>query len=244
MEVTEDGFLGRRIVARQPRAGFRSGTDAVMLAAAVPAKAGNNILELGCGVGIASLCLAARVADCCITGVEIARGLVALAKENARANGLEQRVRFEEADAFQLPKHLRRCFAHVFCNPPFHQNAGEVSPNPDRARALSDREGLGNWITTGLARVVPGGTLTAILRADRLAEALRSLPREGISIFPLWPRPGEAAKRVILQVEKNSHAPLRLGAGLVLHDEKERYTPKADAVLRNAASLALAIRGL
>ena len=243
MESTEDGFLGRRIVARQPRSGFRSGTDAVMLAAAVPARAGDDILELGCGVGIAGLCLAARVADCRITGVEIAPELVALAKENACANGLEQRVRFEEADALQLPNHLRRSFAQVFCNPPFHQNAGEVSPNPDRARALSDREGLGNWIRAGLARVAPGGTLTAILRADRLAEALWT-SQEGIAIFPLWPRQGEPAKRVILQVEKNSRAPLRLGAGLVLHDEEDHYTPKADAVLRNAASLALAIRGL
>jgi tRNA1(Val) A37 N6-methylase TrmN6 len=240
MEFTEDGFLGRRIVARQPREGFRSGTDAVMLAAALPAKAGDDILELGCGVGIGALCLAARVPDCRVTGVDIAPELIALAKENARANGFEERVRFEQADAFQLPRHLRKSFSHVFCNPPFHHNAGDVSPNPDRARALSDREGLGNWIKAGLARVAAGGTLTAILRADRLAEALRAPRHEGIAIFPLWPRQGEPAGRVILQIEKNSRAPLRLAAGLVLHDEDDRYTPKADAVLRDAASLALA----
>ena len=239
MEITEDGFLGGRIVVRQPRDGFRSGTDAVMLAAAVPARAGDDVLELGCGVGSASLCLAARVRDCRITGIEIAPGLITIANENAHANRLDDRVRFEQADVLQLPKDLRKSFDHVFCNPPFHQVSGEVSPNADRARAVSDREGLGNWIETGFARVAADGTLTAILRADRLVEALQIAPRHGICLFPLWARAGQPAKRIILQMHKNSHAPLRFAAGLILHEDDGAYTPQADAVLRNAASLAL-----
>lgn len=244
MEFTEDGFLGGRIVARQPRGGFRSGIDSVMLAAAVPACTGDDVLELGCGVGIAALCLAARVPDCLVTGIEIAPELIGLANDNARANRFEDRVRFELADAFQLPKHLRKAFCHVFCNPPFHQRAGEISPNSDRARALSDREGLGNWIAAGFARVAAGGTLTMILRADRLGEAIQIASPRGICVFPLWPRAGEPAKRILLQIRKNSRAPLRLAAGLVLHDEEGAYTPRTDAVLRNAASLALMSRRL
>src|SRR5437868_4260752 len=118
MECSEDRFLGGRIVARQPRQGFRSGTDAVMLAAAVPAKAGDDVLEIGSGVGVASLCLAARAAGCRVTGVEIAPELVTLAEENARANGFVERVRFEETDVFKFSNSLRKTFAHVFCNPP------------------------------------------------------------------------------------------------------------------------------
>jgi len=240
MDCSEDRFLGGRIGVRQPRDGFRSGTDAVMLAAAVPAGAGEEILELGSGVGIASLCLVARVPGCRIQGVEIAPELVTLADGNARANALERRVQFEHANAFALPRPLRREFDHVFCNPPFHQSAGEVSPNADRARALSDREGLGRWIDAGLARTTGDGTLTMILRADRLAEALRAAPQYGVCVFPLWPCVGEAAKRILLQIRKNSHAPLRLAAGLVLHDADGRYTAQADAVLRGVTSLALA----
>ncbi len=240
MNVSADAFLGGRIVAHQPREGFRSGTDAVMLAAAVPAKTGDDVLELGCGAGIASLCLAARAQGCRITGVDIADELVALANENGRANQFDDRVRFEEADVFQLPKYLRIEFDHVFFNPPFHDSAGEISPNADRARARSDRQGLGNWIEAGFARVVSGGTLTVILRADRLAEALAPTPKDGVSIFPLWPRRGEPAKRVIVQIRKNSRAPLAILSGLVLHDDKGRYTPQTDAILRGTASLALA----
>ena len=239
MQFSEDAFLGGRILARQPREGFRSGTDAVMLAAAVPARAGDAVLELGCGAGVASLCLAVRVPDCRITGIDIAPELTALADENAHANTFAKHVRFERADALQVPEHLRKDFDHVFCNPPFHQVTGGASPNADRARALSDREGLDNWISSGFARVAAGGTLTVILRADRLGEVLAAAPHHGVTIFPLWPRVGESAKRAIVQIRKNSRAPLRLLPGLVLHDDSGHYTPEADAVLRGGVSLGL-----
>lgn len=240
MEFSGDRFLGGRVVARQPREGFRSGTDAVLLAAAVPANGGDEILELGCGVGVASFCLVARVPDCRVTGIEIAPELVALANDNACANGMADRVHFEIADALRLQGRVRQDYHHVFCNPPFHQSTGDVSPNTDRARALCDREGLDHWIKSAFARVSAGGTLTIILRADRLGEALRTAPHLGVCVFPLWPRAGEPAKRILLQVCKNSNARLRLATGLVLHDDLGRYTRQADAILRDAASLALA----
>jgi tRNA1Val (adenine37-N6)-methyltransferase len=240
MECSEDRFLGGRIVARQPLQGFRSGTDAVMLAAAVPANTGDDVLEIGSGAAIASLCVAARVAACRITGIDIAPDLVALAEENVRANGFAERFRFEEGDVFKLPNNLRKSFDHVFCNPPFHGNAGESSPNQDRARALFDRDGLQRWIVAALARVSAGGTLTLILRADRLGETFAALPQHGVTVFPLWPRRHEPAKRTILQVRQNSRAPLLLLSGLVLHDDNSCYTQEADAVLRGGASLALA----
>ena len=72
MECSSDHFVGGRILIRQPLKGFRSGTDAVMLAAAIPAKPGDDLLEIGSGAGVASLCVAARVAGCRITGIDIA----------------------------------------------------------------------------------------------------------------------------------------------------------------------------
>ncbi len=51
-----------------------------------------------------------------------------------------------------------------------------------------------------------GGFFTTIVRADRMQEALAALPRAGVNIFPLWPRAGMAAKRVILQARKGSRS--------------------------------------
>ncbi len=231
-----ESFLDGRVRIAQPATGFRSGLDAVMLAASVPAKAGQTALELGAGAGTASLCLLARMPGVRLTGVEINQHLVRLARDNAAANGME--ADFAVADIFALPAELRRDFDHVFCNPPFH-GQGETSPDADRAAALMDQGRLADWLKLGLQRTVSGGYFTAILRADRLNQALAALPEKGVAVFPLWPRAGEAPKRVILQARKGSQAPFALLPGLVLHREDGGWTGEAEDVLRRGGALAL-----
>ena len=229
-------FLDGRVKVAQPESGFRSGLDAVMLAAAVPAMSGQAVLELGAGSGAASLCLMARIGGVRVTGVERDAALVALARDNAAANGAD--CTFVAADIFALPPELKRDFDSVFANPPFH-GEGQVSPDAVRAAALMDDGTLQNWLRLGLQRTVSGGFFTTILRADRLNEALGALPERGLCAFPLWPRQGEAAKRVIVQARKGSNAPFALRPGLVLHREDGSWTPGADAVLRRGNALAL-----
>ncbi|MEI9932090.1 MAG: methyltransferase [Rhizomicrobium sp.] len=239
MTLTEDRFLNGGVIVRQSASGFRSGLDAVMLAAAVPAGEGDDVLELGAGCGTASLCLAHRVPGCSIAGVEIDPETAALAKENAAKNKFNARIRIVCGDVFDLPAELKSDFAHVFCNPPFHSEHGQVSPVAARDRALRDTGHLGDWMEAGLKRNVSGGTFTTILRANRMAEALARLPERGVTIFPLWPRAGESAKRVILQARKGSRAENVLAPGLVLHEADGHYTQEADAVLRDGAALPL-----
>jgi len=229
-------FLDGKVRVTQPESGFRSGLDAVMLAAAVPAAAGQAALELGAGAGTASFCLVARVPGLSVTGVERDAALAALARDNAAANGAN--CTFVAADIFALPPELKRDFAQVFANPPFH-GEGQASPDAARAAALMDDGALKDWLKLGLQRTVSGGFFTTILRADRLNEALGALPERGLCAFPLWPRQGEASKRVIVQVRKGSNAPFALLPGLVLHREDGSWTPQADAVLRRGNALAL-----
>lgn len=239
---TDDRFLGGKVLVRQPVAGFRSGLDAVMLAAAVPAADGAACLELGSGTGAASLCLAQRIA-CQVTGLEIDAALVAIANDNAQANAMQNRVQFVQADLFALPAGLKKGYAHVFSNPPFHASAdGERPADPSRETALHDSGRFRDWVEAGAKRTASGGTFTLIVRADRLGEALSALPDCGVAIFPLWPRSCVAAKRVILQLRRSSGSPNTMLPGLVLHDDDGHYTPEADAILRGGASLALAGR--
>ena len=238
LDKSADTFLGGQVRVEQPPSGFRSGLDAVMLAAAVPARPAQTALELGAGAGTASLCLASRIPYLAITGVEIDPDLAQLANRNAAVNGTARLVTFVAADIFALPPGLKREFDHVLVNPPFHAE-GQVSPDAARARALSDQGQLTDWLNLGLQRTVSGGYFTAILSAARLHEGIAALPAGGINIFPLWPRTGEPAKRVILQVRKGSAAPCALLPGLVLHEASGAYTVEADAVLRCGAALAL-----
>jgi tRNA1(Val) A37 N6-methylase TrmN6 len=229
-------FLDGRVQVVQPGSGFRSGLDAVMLAAAVPAAAGQTALELGAGSGAASLCLAARVPGLKVTGIERDAALASLARDNAAANGAD--CTFVAADIFALPAEMRRDFDSVFANPPFHGD-GQSSPDAARAAALMDNGALTDWLKLGLQRTVSGGFFTTILRADRLNEALSALPGRGLCAFPLWPRQGETPKRVIVQARKGSNAPFALLPGLVLHRQDGSWTPEADAVLRRGNALAL-----
>ena len=235
--VTDDKFLDGRVTVRQLAHGFRAGLDAVILAAAVPSRESETALELGAGAGTASLCLAQRVENLTVVGLEIDPELVGIANANATANGMDARVSFVAGNVFDPPAALRRPFDHVFCNPPFHGEEGEISPDASRARALQDCGRLGDWLAAGLKRTASGGTWSTVLRADRLSKALVALPPRGVTVFPLWPRAIVPAKRVIIQVRNGARTPLVILPGLVLHDAGGRYTPEADAVLREGTSL-------
>jgi tRNA1Val (adenine37-N6)-methyltransferase len=237
-EITEDRFLGGKVLVSQRKDGFRGGLDAVMLAAAVPAAAGDEVLELGSGAGTVSLCLAARVPGVQVVGAEIESALVTLANRNATANGMGERVVFVAVDVLDLPPDMKRDYAHVMCNPPFHAG-GDVPSDALRAGALHDDGTLTEWLAVGVKRTAPGGTFTCILRSDRMGEALAVLPATGVSVYPLHPHAGEDAKRVIVQLRKASRAPLRMLHGLVLHNADGSYTDEADEVLRGERGLTL-----
>ena len=237
-ERTLDGFLGGQLAIAQPKRGFRAGHDSVLLAAAVPAQPGSHVLELGSGVGVPSLCLAARVPAIDVLGVEIDPDLVALANENAARNGMAERVRFEAGDVSQFDR--RAAFEHGFFNPPFYPASGQESPNNARDRATRDAdEAIGDWMRAALSSVKDGGTVTAIVRADRASELLS--PAQGFAtiLFPLFPHAGESPKRAIAQVLKGRAGSLKTAAGLVLHEADGRNTEAAEAVLRGGATLRL-----
>ena len=83
--------------------------------------------------------------------------------------------------------------------------------------------------------------LVFVQRADRLADLLGALEgRAGeIVVFPLWPRAGMPAKRILVRARKGVRTPLVLAAGLVLHETDGRFTPQTEAILRDGQALAL-----
>lgn len=244
IEVTEDAFLGGRIRLRQPAAGYRAAIDPVLLAAAVPAAAGERVADLGCGVGTAGLCLLARVPEATVAGLELQAPLAALAVDNARLNGLAGRLTVATGDVARPPAVFAAGgFDHVMLNPPYLE-PGAVRAPAQELRRLATVEGappLEAWLNRALALLRPRGSVTVIHRADRTDRLLAALaPRcGGLAVFPLWPRLGEAARRVIVRARPGSGEPLRLLPGLVLHEAGGGFTPAAEAVLRDAAPLDL-----
>jgi tRNA1(Val) A37 N6-methylase TrmN6 len=241
--VTEDALLGGRIRLRQPRDGARVAIDPIFLAAAVPAEPHHLVLDIGCGAGAAALCLAARVPQCRVVGIDLQRDLVRLAADNAALNGMEGRVSAIVGDLLQPPPRLSPgMFDHVMANPPFTPRGhGTPAANPAKAAATIEGEAdLGDWVRFAIAMLRGRGTATFIHRADRIDALLGHLAgRVGeVVVFPLWPGAGRDAVRVLVRCRKQIAAPARLMPGLVLHEADGRFTAAAEAVLRDGAALA------
>lgn len=243
--TTDDGFLGGRLRILQPRVGYRAATDPVLLAAATPARPGQSVLELGCGAGVASLCLLSRVPGLAAGGIERQPAYAALARRNAERNDLSLTV--TEADLAHLPAAMRATsFDHVIANPPYFRTGdGTTADDPGREAAFREETPLDQWIDAGLRRLVPGGWLTMIHLTDRLGDILTALgSRAGnIAILPVAPRAGRPASRVIVRARKGAKTPLTLLAPFVLHDGAEHlrdgddFSAAARAVLRDGAPL-------
>ena len=241
--TTLDHFLDGALALRQPLAGHRSGTDAILLAATVAPMSG-NLIDLGSGVGAAGLAVATRLPSVNVTLVEIDPALAGLAAANILENRLGQRARAVICDALSAPARRAVGLADatadiVICNPPW-LTPGRARASPDASRALAHvargEAGVFDWLRATAALLRPDGRMAMIHRADALADLLAACAgRFGdLAILPIHPRADAPAIRVIVAGRKGSRAPTRIFPGLVLHGADGAVTPRADALMRGA----------
>lgn len=230
--ITDDSFLEKKLRIYQPFQGYRAAIDPVFLAAIVPAKKGETVLDVGSGAGVASCCLALRCPDIHLTGVEFFPELADLAIENHRRNGfVYQSV---VGDLRDLP--YLGAFDHVISNPPFGAKGGET-PSPSLLKRRAHTESsltLQEWIHFCLKHLKPKGTLSLIFKTRRLDELLTHVSGHlgDIHLIPLWPKEKTPSKRILIRGRKQSKAPLTLTPGLILHESDGSYTKAAENILR------------
>jgi tRNA1(Val) A37 N6-methylase TrmN6 len=242
LATTQDRLYQDLLTIEQPKEGYRFGTDALLLAAAVKAKPGEHILELGCGVGAALLAAAARCGEVQFTGIERENDYMALLQKNIVVNKVPDRVTAVQGDITdkKLFEELGR-FDHVIANPPFF--APQENNNVHDLRRVAREEepnGLASWIKAANRFLKPKGTVTFIHSADRMDDLIEGFKTfcGNITVFPFWPTINDSAKRIIVQGTKGSRAKLLILPGLVLHDNEDKYyTDKATAIIKYGKSL-------
>jgi tRNA1(Val) A37 N6-methylase TrmN6 len=210
------------------------------MAACVPARSGERVLEAGVGSGAGLLCLAARVPDLRGVGVEQDGELAELARRNVARNGFDG----IEIVAGRIENFGDTVsFDHAMANPPWFAPAATPSPDPARVVARHKAEGLiAIWALAMAKRLRHRGTLTLFVNAASLSETVAALCAAGCgshAIVPLWPRAGREAKLVIVQAVRGGKGPIRMLPGLVLHGDGQGYTEAAQDILRRAERLAI-----
>ncbi len=242
MQPEEIYVLDKKVrLLQPPEGGFRTSLDSVMLAAACPVQPGQSVLDAGCGVGGAAFCVAWRVPEIALTGVDWELPYIELARRNIALNPFAQNVTFTQADIRTYE--AAAPFDNVINNPPYLE-AGRHTPSPDdiRAQALGHQEKdltLDDWINAAHRLVKSNGTLTMIYPAHGTDKIIRRLGKRfgAVEIIPLWPRAGVEAKRVIIRAIKDRQTPARILPGLVLHAEDGAYTAEAERILRDGEAI-------
>ena len=226
-----------KLILSQPEQGYRVAIDPIFLAASIPSEQFENarILDMGCGIGTIGLCLLSRF-SCSVTGVDIQKDYIALANQNAKDLGQSEQCHFVSGDLNDWT--VDEPFDVVVTNPPYMAE-GTCSENEAKSRANKETTPFADWVDAGFRALTKGGYLFMIHRTDRLHELLATLQQKdfgSFEIYPLWPRAGQASKRVIIKARKMKYAPLIMHSGLVLH-EGDMYTSAARHVLYDGQGL-------
>lgn len=247
-DFTEDAFLGGQLRLKQKRSGHRAGHDAILLAAATEAQAGDRVVDLGAGIGTAGLALGRRVAGISLSQVEIDPELAELARANAAANAIAAETIVldvtADAQAFAANGLVPDSVDVVLMNPPFNDPVRHRG-SPDQARRtahVASEETLNAWVHAARRILRSDGALTLIWRADGIAEVLAALSRGfgSLSILPVHGEAGRPAIRVLVRAVKGGRAPTRLLPGLMLNDESGVPKNQVTEILEGRALLPLA----
>lgn len=244
--VTEDSFLGGRLLLRQPEKGHRAGTDAIFLAAAAPAEIAGLALDIGAGVGAAGLALAKLRAQITFGLVERDPFATALARDNLKMNSLTARGRVFEADVLDVESLCAAGLAAgsaqlVITNPPFLDPArSRLSAHAGRraARAMPQAGPgpLAAWIGACMDLLEEGGLFLMIYRPEALIDILAAVSSQAgaLTLMPIQPRAEKPAVRILIRAAKGSRAPVTIASPLVLNGERG-FLPQTEAIHRGEA---------
>lgn len=246
-DVIETTLLRGQVKLLQPREGFHASMDTVLLAAACKIQDGQNLLDVGCGVGSAGLCITLKKKNISLFGIDIFENNIDLARQNATLNSIADQCNFQCNNILQEDVFKDNYFDVAITNPPY-QAGGKHTPSPHEHKALAHGEDgseitLKEWCKYLHKKLKQGGSMVMVHRADRLDEIIRALTERrwfgSLVILPVHSRIDEPAKRVLVAARKERYAPLVIKPALVMHEADGRYTERAAAILDGQAKIDL-----
>ena len=226
-ELTDDSLFAGRLVCRQYAGGYRFSVDAVLLAHFATPKAGQQVLDLGCGCGVIGLILAYRHPQITLCGLELQAELAQLAEENVAANGVASRYQILNSDVRAINIVLApESFDLVVCNPPYREQAsGRLNTNDQAALARHEVQGsLVDFVRAAAFAVKNRGKVFFIYPARRSVFLLACLHAQGLipkRLQAIYSYPSaEQACLVLVEAVKNGGEQCSILPPFYLYEDK------------------------
>jgi tRNA1(Val) A37 N6-methylase TrmN6 len=221
-EITRDTLLRGRVKLLQPRHGFRSSLDPVLLAGFVSPPFG-RFLDIGCASGALSFLLLAHDQTATGVGVEIQPRLAALAEQGRHDNRFSDRFQVIVGDVRAPGTVAGGAFDLVATNPPFRPLGTGVLP-PLSEKALANHEVslvLAEWLDVAALALRDGGRLATVFPFDRwddLRAGLAARRFSAVRFRPVVARADEAPHRILVEARR-APAGAIAEPPLVVHDQ-------------------------
>jgi tRNA1(Val) A37 N6-methylase TrmN6 len=238
IEITNNTLFAGRLICRQHRHGYRFSIDAVLAAHFTAPKAGQRVLDLGCGCGVIGLVLTYRHPQITVCGLELQPDLVELARANIKENGCEQRCTVRQGDVRSIAGLLTpESYDLVVTNPPYRKTeTGRLNRNDQAAHARHELHGgIEDFVRAAAFAVKNRGKVVCIYPARRcntLMAALhihRLIPKR---LQPIYSYPSAAnACLVLIEAVKNGGEQLDVLAPFFIYQQRNgSYTPAMQAL--------------
>ncbi len=234
--TSRDDILYGALSLEQPESGPRVTTDTILLAAYVRntfVRRGKeaSLLEMGCASGAIALILALRFPEIpTLRGMDIQGDLVAMARRNARRNGLHDRLSFMEGDIRRIREHFPpQSFRAVVMNPPYEE-PGRGRPCASETAQTARQGGtcsIGDVADAAHYLLGSHGRLYLVFKAERASEVLTTLTSRKIEPKRLrfvHPKPGRRASVFLVDSIRGGRPGLVVEPPLFIEKEEGGYT--------------------
>lgn len=222
----------------QLKTGLTFGTDSYLLAAFSRTVKNGACTELGGGVGVVSLLMAARRKYKMINCIEIQPYFANLIRRNAEMNSLSDIVNSICADIRDAVS-LSSCAESdsVVSNPPYmRMNSGKCSVSDEMNTARREENGgLGDFIASASRLLKFGGYCTVVYPPERFAELVSSMrenslePKRAVFVYPSL---SDKPCLVLTEAKKGAAAGLVVSKPLIIYEDKlsGKYTPEMQKI--------------